>query len=404
MKPPSPSHTSVVRLLIILSVLGAIAAPVANGQVSFFTPPTYAGSGPIFVADFNGDGKPDILASDGTLNLGKGDGTFTTGTPVTGTPLAVADFNGDGKPDVLEQGTGTLLVLLGNGDGTFQAPISTASGASLGPVAAGDLNGDSKADVVGVFNGSLMVYISNGDGTFKSEPAYNIGVSPTLLSLGDFNGDSKTDVALSASGNGGAGTEIVFLGNGDGTFQATPKTSAGLYSILDDYENAAAGDFNGDGKLDLVVSGCNALNCSPSSVNIFLGNGDGTFQAPVAAISIASLGAPLAAVDLNGDGKLDLVVGGAVAEIWLGNGDGTFSNVASYLTSSTGFNGSGVVVVADFNGDGKADVAVENNVLLGNGNGMFQGINTVSLGGSANALVVGDFEKSGTPDVAAVSY
>jgi hypothetical protein len=99
------------------------------------------------------------------MNLGHGDGTFTTGTPVSlpnGVSfLAVADFNGDGKPDVLEQGTGTLLVLLGNGDGTFQtAPISTPSGANLIFVAAGDLNGDGKADVVGVFNGALIVYIN----------------------------------------------------------------------------------------------------------------------------------------------------------------------------------------------------------------------------------------------------
>src|SRR5208282_1657822 len=86
-------------------------ANTANGQVSFLQPPTFAGSGQLFEADFNGDGKPDLLSSDGTLQLGKGDGTFTTGTPVTGTPLAVADFNGDGKPDILEQGTGTLLVL-----------------------------------------------------------------------------------------------------------------------------------------------------------------------------------------------------------------------------------------------------------------------------------------------------
>jgi hypothetical protein len=79
-----------------------------------------------------------------------------------------ADFNGDGKPGVLEQGRGTLLVLLGNGDGTFQAPISTAGGASLSAIGAVDLNGDGKADMVGIFNTSLMVYISTGDGTFAS--------------------------------------------------------------------------------------------------------------------------------------------------------------------------------------------------------------------------------------------
>jgi hypothetical protein len=142
-------------IALLLAIL--LLPPTIHAQVSFFTPPAYAGSGNLFVADFNGDGKPDLLSSDGTLQLGNGDGTFTTGTRVSGTPLAVADFNGDGKPDVLEQGNGTLLVLLGNGDGTFQTPISTNSGASLQGLAATDLNGDGKADVVGVFNSSLLV-------------------------------------------------------------------------------------------------------------------------------------------------------------------------------------------------------------------------------------------------------
>src|SRR5580704_12972431 len=125
----------VVRVLAILSLLGIIAVPYVQAQVSFFTPPTYAGSGSIFVADFNGDGKPDILASDGTLNLGNGDGTFHTGTAVTGTPLAVADFNGDGKPDILAS-DGTLN--LGNGDGTFH----TGTAVTGTPLAVADFNGD----------------------------------------------------------------------------------------------------------------------------------------------------------------------------------------------------------------------------------------------------------------------
>src|SRR3974390_3761642 len=101
----------------------------ATSQVTFFQPLTFAGCSS-FVADFNGDGKPDLLCATGstsTLNLGNGDGTFTSASAISGTVLAVADFNGDGRPALPEQGTGTLLVLLGNGDGNFQPPISTSS-------------------------------------------------------------------------------------------------------------------------------------------------------------------------------------------------------------------------------------------------------------------------------------
>ena len=377
----------------------------AQAQVSFFEPPTYAGSGNVFVADFNGDGKPDILTSDGTMNLGNGDGTFALGTPVAGASLsmpvcAVADFNGDGKPDVLEQGTGTLLVLLGNGDGTFQAPIGTASGASLTLVAASDLNGDGKADVVGVFGSSLMVYISKGDGTFASGVSYGLGTTATAstLSFGDFNGDAKTDVVVSVAGNNVAGQEIVLLGNGDGTFQTTPKTSTGVYYP----QFAAVGDFNGDGKLDLAVSApeyCNGSCTIPATTYVLLGNGDGTVQA---ATSAFGANGPLAAADLNGDGKADLVIDNSpLTQVYLSNGGGTFSNASSYDLLVDG----GVPAIADFNLDGKLDIAV-GTMLLGNGDGTFQGVQAsllTTLSGQPPIAAAGDFDKNGTVDVAAIA-
>jgi hypothetical protein len=199
----------------------------------------------------------------GYLSLGNGDGTFAQGMGVSGKPLAVADFNGDGKLDILEQTTGTLNVLPGNGDGTFKSALGTPSGASLMVVAAADVNGDGKVDVVGVSGSTLFVYLGKGDGTFGSPISSNLGSTATataVLLFGDFNGDGKLDVIINV-GNLGSGTGIL-LGNGDGTFQTGvfPANLTNFFAQL-------TADVNNDGELDLIT---------PSG-QVALGNGDGTF-------------------------------------------------------------------------------------------------------------------------------
>jgi hypothetical protein len=376
----------VLSPITIVSLLWVVSSPIALGQITFFTPPSYNGTAN-FAADFNGDGKPDILSSDGTLQLGKGDGTFTTGTPVSGGAVATGDFNGDGKMDVLQQGTGTLLVLLGNGDGTFQTPISTNSGASLSVITAGDVNGDGKADALGLYNNNLLVYLSQGDGTFAAGVSYAVGNTyPATITLGDFNGDLVTDIAVSLRN-----AEVVLLGNGDGTFQAG-KTSSGIESPL----HAVAGDFNGDGKPDLIISDYS------QAVWLLLEIGGCTLQ-NYTLVFVITLGG-LASADLNGDGKLDLVLTpglyqSCLVDIYLGNGDGTFSSTRqSYrpvLKLDT------TPAIADFNSDGKLDIADSRTIFLGNGDGTFQGWLAVAI--PTGATTTGDFDKNGTTDVAAVT-
>jgi hypothetical protein len=380
-----PPATLFIRLLFAFSLLGVVSAPSAVGQVSFLSTPTYTGQGTPFLADFNSDGKTDILTGgDGTMNLGNGNGTFTLGTTVVGGAAAVADFNGDGKPDVLQIGSAALKVLLGKGDGTFQAPIGTNSNATLAQVAAADLNGDGDADVVGIFNASLMVYLSRGDGSFLPGVAYSLGITPNqadVIVFGDFNGDGKTDVAVVANGQ-----DVVLLGNGDGTFQAA-KSSPGINFP----GSAVVGDFNGDGNLDLVD--CPGFSGPPlPNVTIQLGNGDGTFQAPIA----IAPGNGVVTADLNGDGKLDLAINGAVLGIFLGNGDGTFSLAYGYEGLAQ--------AVGDFNQDGKLDIA-GHGILLGNGDGTFQANPAVAVNSLKATLApaAGDFNKDGSQDLAVIA-
>jgi hypothetical protein len=351
--PPPGGGTSNV-------VFFGTTTPIAS--VSLSNPSEFgAGSAPLSVAtgDFNGDGKLDLVtANSGSNNvsvlLGNGDGTFQSAVDyaVGSNPrsVAVGDFNGDGKLDlvVTNESTNNVSILLGNGDGTFQPAVNYTVASGPHSVAVGDFNGDGRLDlaIANFVSGNVSVLLGNGDGTFQSALDYAGGSNPNSVAVADFNGDGKLDLVVA---NQGSSNVSVLLGNGDGTFQAALNYSAPRA------EWVAVADFNGDGKLDLAVAsgGCRR-GCG--GLSVLLGNGDGTFQAAVQ--YAGGLGHfSLAVGDFNGDGKLDLVVTNESTNnvsILLGNGDGTFQSAVEYAGGS----GPISVAVGDFNGDGKLDIAV----------------------------------------------
>jgi hypothetical protein len=262
---------------------------------------------------------------------------------------------------------GAVTVLLGNGDGTFQAPINSDAGTdpsikvAVMWVAAGDFNRDGKLDLVVANKGTLannftdssvLVLLGNGDGTFQAAVEYGPVVNPYCVAVGDFNGDGNLDLATANAGSfhDGAGVSVL-LGNGDGTFQSAVIYDAGVSCLW-----VAVGDFNGDGKPDLAVLGENE--------EVLLGNGDGTFQTAIQ-FDAAGVTPNLVVVgDFNGDGKLDLAVANAAngdspsgtIAVLLGNGDGTLQTAVTYALGTNA--DPECVAVGDFNGDGKPDLAV----------------------------------------------
>jgi hypothetical protein len=337
---------------------GAVGVLLGNGDGTFQTAVTYeSGGGDSFsvaVADVNGDGKPDIVVtsecasgciSPGVVGvlLGNGDGTFQpVATYGSGgyyaLSVAISDVNGDGKPDIVVANectsggncNGSIGVLLNNGDGTFQTAVTYDSGGIFTvAIAVADVNGDGKPDIVtasecvntvspptdcSTSNGSVGVLLGNGDGTFQTAVSYGAGgYGPVSVAVSDVNRDGKPDVVvgntcstLQDNSCSGTGTVGVLLGNGDGTFQTAVTYGSGGYGT----GGLAIADMNGDGKRDiLVASDCSSSNCTGNGVvGVLLGNGDGTFQTA----AIFGSGGPgarsVAAADVNGDGKPDLVV------------------------------------------------------------------------------------------------
>jgi len=331
---------------------------------------------------------------------------MASSSPTCCTALTVGDFNNDGKLDIA---TGSdypyqeIYVWLGNGNGTFRNLIATSSPFyHQNAMLAADFNGDGRLDLaVSDVEGNTGIFLGKGDGTFTEVSALVSPFSvPAFMAAADFNGDGKLDLYVASEYN--PTQFLIYQGNGDGTFQATQAVSIPGNNI----GAPGVGDFNGDGLLDL------ALGNGAGSINIFLGNGDSTFQPPVS-YQAGYGGVSVTAVDMNGDGKLDLVTysQNGVA-ILLGKGDGTFTlagNVefAEYIQLYND------IKVGDFNGDGFPDVAVfyspsgasadEVVLFLGNGDGTMQGplpfANLLQSGTEGLGFGMGDFNGDGLLDL-----
>ncbi|MFZ0958743.1 MAG: Ig-like domain repeat protein [Candidatus Sulfotelmatobacter sp.] len=409
---------------------------------------------------------PSVLLDSGWIKkssavpLDSGNPLFLTAVPydsggVQAASVAIADVNGDGKPDLLVANNsncysascdtnGTVGVLLGNGDGTFQPAVSYSSGGGYAvSVAVADVNGDGKPDLVvasqcvlnsqSCANGSLGVLLGNGDGTFQPAVAYALngsgGALPESVSTADVNGDGKPDLAVVLYGS----QVNVLLGNGDGTFQPAVTWGLGCCNT----SSLAVADVNGDGKPDLllVFAFCNGCQSVSGQVGVMLGNGDGTFQPLVLYDSGGDYPLSIAVADVNDDGKADLVVanscsndsngfcsGPGSVSVLFGNGDGTFQVATIYSSPAVSYFS---VAVADANGDGKPDLLAVGcastggtgpvycgastdgslAVLINNGDGTFQPAVLFDAGGFwPKSIAIADLNGSGRPDAVVASW
>lgn len=466
--------SAILLLSCLLSAMPVTAQSILlNARREFATQGRQPES--VVSADFNLDGWKDLLvtishtSSDGPPGLrmlfGNGDGTFQTGglfgTGGNSFYVAVGDLNNDGKQDAAVSNggstSGSVAVLLGNNNGTFQLPLISSSGSFSRDIAIRDFDLDGIQDVAVLNSGSppnfdvnnnVAILIGNGDGTLKPPVNFSVGPQPLGMTVCDFNNDAKADIAVKFSGSTDPdGGLSLLMGNGNGTFQSavTLRTVSRPHAVL-------AGDFNADGNADLAVTGGNGFG--PLNLHILIGNGNGTFMKPVD-YDIGAFALSLIQNDFNSDGKADLAVlnkNSFDISLLFGNGNGTFQPAVTFIAGrdpssiiSTDFNGDGLpdlanvneltdsvsihlnkgagsfasesnfgvgapqtrhVLVADFNHDCKLDVATANSgtnnisVLLGNGNGTMQAPMILAAGVEPNHLAVGDFDNDNDPDIA----
>jgi hypothetical protein len=418
----------------------ATAVFLGNGDGTFKPGVYYDIQGDFTVDDVNGDGKPDIvvcaisgsvatgITSAITTLIGKGDGTFTpsatsaAGIGCSSGGMLTADFNGDGKKDVLVHAT----VLLGNGDGTFTVgsalPVNTGLFFDeLSNAAVGDVNNDGKLDLVFSQPGDVAVFYGNGDGTFTVGPRYAALPDLQQVSLTDIDGDGNLDIVLGTSTGGiysAGGVDNPFLyqvlmGRGDGSFVDSVVYNNGDGEFTSAGPQIATADFNGDGKPDaLVFTPANGGSVLTSSLSVLPGDGTGKLGTPITSpLTISPT--MLVTASINGDGKADVVLAGLIPNVspevavLINQGNGTFAAEQDYALPSPVVS----LVTGDFNGDGITDVAVGVNpgagntgpsgvyVLLGQANGTFSAPVKIDASLNPTGLTAGDINGDGKTDL-----
>lgn len=396
---------------LFVACLVALSPALALGQSAFSFERASGQSGLDFVvgtsplavatADLNDDGKVDIVTAnndsgDVSVLLGQGDGTFLdpgasfpVGVPDISAPSAVAigDFNGDGKPDIIatDEIGDTVSVLLNQGGAVFATAIVTDTGSSPEAVAVGDFNGDGKLDAATADNldDTVTVLIGTGDGHFAAGVPISVGIAPLGLAAADLDGDGKLDLVVtnSASGPQALGTLTVLKGNGDGTFTAQPEISSTTFNVP---VAITVADLNGDAKPDLVVA-----NEEGDSISVLLSTGDLTFPNSMG-YDVGSLPEGAAVADFNNDGKPDIATANLFDDnvsVLAGVGDGTFLAASEFAVGTS----PSAIASADFNNDGLPDITTANT----DDDTVSALLNTTS----STPVCVGDCHGTGTPAV-----
>jgi len=380
----------------------AVCILLGNGSGGFpntsLSYPTGSGADFVAIGDLNGDKKNDIVVTnlndnDISVFLGSGGGifqspvTYATGTEPTS--VAIGDLRNDGNQDlvVTNYSANTVSVLLNNGNGTFQTHVDYATADGPSVVVIGDVNGDGKPDLVVACPGagSVSILLGNGDGTFQAQSDIGVGFGPSGLVLADFTGGGSLDIAAV---DGGADSIVILLNNGTGVFSSVAPVLLPNIQGNGGYSALAAADFNGDGKLDLAVTGFSPYG--PPGITVALGNGDGTFQKPVSYPGVG--GTSIAVADFNGDGIPDVATGAFYGvDLFIGKGDGTFLPHVVYPTGHSQV--SSALATGDLTGNGTADLAVVNGATLGNGTDAVAS-NTVTILLNAGQVATPDFSVS----------
>ncbi|CAF0928480.1 unnamed protein product [Rotaria sordida] len=375
----------------------------------------------VAVGNFNNDDHLDIVivhedtSSIGVM-LGYGDSTFgalrtySTGFDSDPNSVAIGDFNNDKLLDIVVANTGTnnIGIFLAYENGTFASQItySTSKGSKPISVTCGDINNDNLTDIIVANSGTRTIglILGGGNETSANQTIVSTGGSsdPYTIAVGDFNNDHNLDMAV---GNSGSDQVSVFLGYGTSTFASQKLYSTGFQSFPD---SIAIGDFDNNRKLDIIVA-----NPGKHNIGIFFGYGNGSFRDQVIhSTGPSSSPSSVVIADFNNDNQTDIVVansGTSTIGIFLGHGDGTFENQTTYSTGNLSSPES--IAVGDFNNDHQLDIVVVNGniptfvIFFGNNNGTFTNQKTYSIGNSSQprSIAVGDFNHDNLLDVAIVN-